>query len=72
MVCSEALPAGRVSCFRQHTQERHPETAGLGRSERQALADAWDREFALPPPTLPLLPPGGEALQTQEGKTRQM
>ncbi|KAJ8337647.1 hypothetical protein SKAU_G00366130 [Synaphobranchus kaupii] len=59
MVCSEPLPVAKVSSFRQHTQERHPETAGLGRGERQALVDAWDREAA---PS----PPGGKVLQTQE------
>ncbi|XP_036403557.1 uncharacterized protein C11orf95 [Megalops cyprinoides] len=58
MVCSEALPVAKVGSFRQHIQEHHPETAALSRRERQALADAWDREAAAPP--------GGEALQVKE------
>ncbi|KAJ8281801.1 hypothetical protein COCON_G00043200 [Conger conger] len=72
MVCSEPLPVGRVSSFRRHMQERHPEAANLGRTERQALVDAWDQEFtpplqSPPPPLLPLLlHSGGEDLQTQE------
>ncbi|XP_064181784.1 zinc finger translocation-associated protein [Anguilla rostrata] len=72
VVCSEPLPVGRVSSFRQHTLERHPEAAGLSRQERQELADAWDREATPPlhlphPPPPP--PPGGEVLQTQEEAT---
>ncbi|KAJ8246767.1 hypothetical protein GJAV_G00255180 [Gymnothorax javanicus] len=72
MVCSEPMPIGKVSSFRKHTRERHPETAGLNRAERHALADAWDREFAplplsLPPPATPS---GGEVLQIREGKNQ--
>ncbi|KAI1898540.1 hypothetical protein AGOR_G00073410 [Albula goreensis] len=48
MVCSEALGTAKVSNFRKHIQECHPETANLSHSERQALADAWDQQVALP------------------------
>uniref|UniRef100_A0A673JHL0 Si:dkey-106g10.7 n=1 Tax=Sinocyclocheilus rhinocerous TaxID=307959 RepID=A0A673JHL0_9TELE len=34
MVCSEHLPVPRVSNFRKHIQECHPETSSLSRSER--------------------------------------
>ncbi|XP_036453633.1 uncharacterized protein C11orf95 homolog [Colossoma macropomum] len=41
MVCSEQLPVARVSSFRRHIQERHPETINLSRRERQDIARAW-------------------------------
>ncbi|KAJ8405368.1 hypothetical protein AAFF_G00318410 [Aldrovandia affinis] len=58
MVCSETLPIAKVSSFRQHIQECHPETAGLSRRERQALMGAWDQE-AVPPS-------GDKVLEKQE------
>ncbi|XP_007255765.2 zinc finger translocation-associated protein isoform X2 [Astyanax mexicanus] len=44
MVCSEQLPLARVSSFRRHIQERHPETANLSRREREDIASAWTGE----------------------------
>ncbi|KAI4900963.1 hypothetical protein NFI96_000482 [Prochilodus magdalenae] len=44
MVCSEQLPVARVSSFRRHIQERHPETINLSRREREDIASAWTGE----------------------------
>ncbi|KAF4111459.1 zinc finger translocation-associated protein isoform X1 [Onychostoma macrolepis] len=44
MVCSEHLPVPRVSNFRKHIQECHPETSSLSRSERDAVVSAWIKE----------------------------
>ncbi|XP_076829717.1 zinc finger translocation-associated protein isoform X3 [Brachyhypopomus gauderio] len=44
MVCSEQLPLARVSGFRRHIQERHPETSSLSRREREDIASAWSEE----------------------------
>ncbi|XP_059363223.1 zinc finger translocation-associated protein-like [Carassius carassius] len=44
MVCSEHMPVPRVSIFRKHIQECHPETSGLSRSERDAVVSAWIKE----------------------------
>ncbi|XP_035375723.1 uncharacterized protein C11orf95 homolog isoform X1 [Electrophorus electricus] len=56
MVCSEQLPLARVSSFRRHIQERHPETSGLSRREREDIASAWTEEGV-----------GGEpAMQTEQ------
>ncbi|XP_042583074.1 zinc finger translocation-associated protein [Cyprinus carpio] len=44
MVCSEHIPVPRVSNFRKHIQECHPETSSLSRSERDAVVSAWIKE----------------------------
>ncbi|XP_016144607.1 uncharacterized protein C11orf95 homolog [Sinocyclocheilus grahami] len=44
MVCSEHLPVPRVSNFRKHIQECHPEMSSLSRSERDAVVSAWIKE----------------------------
>lgn len=44
MVCSEHLPVPRVTNFRKHIQECHPETSSLSRSERDAVVNAWMKE----------------------------
>nr|XP_029530589.1 uncharacterized protein C11orf95-like [Oncorhynchus nerka] len=44
MVCSQALPVAKVSSFRRHIQECHPETTSLAREEREAMAEAWTKE----------------------------
>ncbi|XP_041926391.1 uncharacterized protein C11orf95 isoform X1 [Alosa sapidissima] len=44
MVCWQELPAAKVSGFRQHIQESHPETTRLSRREREQVADAWVRD----------------------------
>ncbi|KTF82710.1 hypothetical protein cypCar_00002010 [Cyprinus carpio] len=44
MVCSEHMPVPRVSNFRKHIQECHPETNSLSRSERDAVVSAWIKE----------------------------
>ena len=45
MVCSQALAETKVSGFRRHIQECHPETGSLGRKEREAMAAAWTKEY---------------------------
>jgi hypothetical protein len=45
MVCSQALAETKVSGFRRHIQESHPETGGLGRKEREAMAAAWTKDY---------------------------
>lgn len=58
MVCSQVLPKSKVSCFRSHIQECHPETSTLSRQEREAMAAAWTKECSreeihhgeMPPP----------------------
>lgn len=61
MVCSRVLQKSKVSCFRRHIQECHPETTTLSRQEREAMAAAWTRECSreeihhgetLPPPPI--------------------
>ncbi|XP_011604870.2 uncharacterized protein C11orf95 homolog isoform X1 [Takifugu rubripes] len=44
MVCSRVLQKSKVSCFRRHIQECHPETTTLSRQEREAMAAAWTKE----------------------------
>lgn len=44
MVCSQVLPTSKVSCFRRHILECHPETSTLSREEREAMAAAWTKE----------------------------
>ncbi|KAL2079324.1 hypothetical protein ACEWY4_025068 [Coilia grayii] len=44
MVCWQALAVAKVSGFRQHIQESHPETTRLSRREREQVADAWVRD----------------------------
>ncbi|XP_077597671.1 zinc finger translocation-associated protein isoform X1 [Stigmatopora nigra] len=41
MVCSQAVRGNRARSFRRHARECHPETAALGREQREALAAAW-------------------------------
>uniref|UniRef100_A0A3B3ZKH2 C2H2-type domain-containing protein n=1 Tax=Periophthalmus magnuspinnatus TaxID=409849 RepID=A0A3B3ZKH2_9GOBI len=42
MVCSEILHETKVSSFRRHIQEAHPETTTLSREEREGTADVLD------------------------------
>ncbi|KAL0970422.1 hypothetical protein UPYG_G00241740 [Umbra pygmaea] len=44
MVCSQVLPVAKVSNFRRHIQECHPETTSLAREVREAMAKAWTKE----------------------------
>ncbi|TRY58721.1 hypothetical protein DNTS_001271 [Danionella cerebrum] len=44
MVCSEHLPVPRVTKFRAHIQECHPETSNFSRSQRDAVVSAWVKE----------------------------
>ncbi|XP_054656439.1 zinc finger translocation-associated protein-like isoform X1 [Dunckerocampus dactyliophorus] len=46
MVCSQVLHETKVSSFRQHIQECHPETTGLSRQEREAMAAAWTKDYS--------------------------
>ncbi|KAF7653435.1 hypothetical protein LDENG_00082970 [Lucifuga dentata] len=45
MVCSQVLPESKVSSFRRHIQECHPETTTLSRKEREAMAAAWTKDY---------------------------
>ncbi|XP_056156640.1 zinc finger translocation-associated protein isoform X2 [Lampris incognitus] len=45
MVCSQALSETKVSGFRRHIQECHPETTTLSRQEREAMAAAWTKDY---------------------------
>ncbi|KAM9717306.1 zinc finger translocation-associated protein isoform 2-T2 [Menidia menidia] len=45
MVCSQVLQETKVSSFRRHIQECHPETTTLSRNEREAMAAAWTKEY---------------------------
>ncbi|KAK5621439.1 hypothetical protein CRENBAI_006823 [Crenichthys baileyi] len=44
MVCSQVLYESKVSSFRRHIQECHPETTTLSRQEREAMAAAWTKD----------------------------
>ncbi|XP_066575031.1 zinc finger translocation-associated protein isoform X2 [Amia ocellicauda] len=44
MVCCQPMPAPKVSAFRRHIRECHPQSAGLAMPEREALAAAWGKE----------------------------
>lgn len=44
MVCSQVLHETKVSSFRRHIQERHPETTALSRQDREAMAAAWTKD----------------------------
>lgn len=46
MVCSQVLHEVKVSSFRRHIQECHPETTTLSRQEREAMAAAWTKEYS--------------------------
>uniref|UniRef100_A0A3B3ZKH5 C2H2-type domain-containing protein n=1 Tax=Periophthalmus magnuspinnatus TaxID=409849 RepID=A0A3B3ZKH5_9GOBI len=48
MVCSEILHETKVSSFRRHIQEAHPETTTLSREEREAMAAAWTKQTHYP------------------------
>ncbi|XP_077445894.1 zinc finger translocation-associated protein isoform X3 [Stigmatopora argus] len=50
MVCSRAVRGSRARSFRRHARECHPETAALGREQREALAAAWTGDHRVPPP----------------------
>ncbi|KAK3546014.1 hypothetical protein QTP70_019288, partial [Hemibagrus guttatus] len=50
MVCSEELPVVRVSSFRRHIQDCHPETSNLSQSEREDIASAWTQDGATEEP----------------------
>nr|XP_046236373.1 zinc finger translocation-associated protein isoform X3 [Scatophagus argus] len=46
MVCSQVLHESKVSSFRRHIQECHPETTTLSRQEREAMAAAWTKDYS--------------------------
>ncbi|XP_044041141.1 zinc finger translocation-associated protein isoform X3 [Siniperca chuatsi] len=46
MVCSQVLHETKVSSFRRHIQEYHPETKTLSRQEREAMAAAWTKDYS--------------------------
>ncbi|XP_044197182.1 zinc finger translocation-associated protein isoform X1 [Thunnus albacares] len=46
MVCSQVLHETKVSSFRHHIQECHPETTTLSRQEREAMAAAWTKDYS--------------------------
>ncbi|XP_035494348.1 zinc finger translocation-associated protein isoform X2 [Scophthalmus maximus] len=46
MVCSQVLYETKVSSFRRHIQECHPETTTLSRQEREAMAAAWTKDYS--------------------------
>uniref|UniRef100_A0A8C3GC88 Zinc finger translocation associated n=1 Tax=Cyclopterus lumpus TaxID=8103 RepID=A0A8C3GC88_CYCLU len=46
MVCSQVLHEIKVSSFRRHIQECHPETTTLSRQEREAMAAAWTKDYS--------------------------
>ncbi|XP_028988948.1 zinc finger translocation-associated protein isoform X2 [Betta splendens] len=46
MVCSQVLHETKVSSFRRHIQESHPETTTLSRQEREAMAAAWTKDYS--------------------------
>ncbi|XP_074555511.1 zinc finger translocation-associated protein isoform X2 [Halichoeres trimaculatus] len=46
MVCSQVLHETKVSSFRRHIQENHPETTSLSRQEREAMAAAWTKDYS--------------------------
>ncbi|CAL1590714.1 unnamed protein product [Knipowitschia caucasica] len=46
MVCSEILHETKVSSFRRHIQETHPETTTLSQDEREAMAAAWTKDYS--------------------------
>uniref|UniRef100_A0A3Q3KJB0 SPIN-DOC-like zinc-finger domain-containing protein n=1 Tax=Monopterus albus TaxID=43700 RepID=A0A3Q3KJB0_MONAL len=56
MVCSQVLCETKVSSFRRHIQECHPETTTLSRQEREAMAAAWTKDYS------------SEGLQIQDGE----
>lgn len=56
MVCSQVLHETKVSSFRRHIQECHPETTTLSRQEREAMAAAWTKDYP------------SEGTQIQEGE----
>ncbi|KAM9426585.1 zinc finger translocation-associated protein [Pholidichthys leucotaenia] len=45
MVCSQVLVETKVSSFRRHIQECHPEAITLSRQEREAMAAAWTKDY---------------------------
>lgn len=45
MVCSQVLYESKVSSFRRHIQECHPDTTILSRQEREAVAAAWTKDY---------------------------
>ncbi|XP_056225872.1 zinc finger translocation-associated protein isoform X3 [Seriola aureovittata] len=46
MVCSQVLHETKVSSFRRHIQECHPDTTTLSRQEREAMAAAWTKDYS--------------------------
>ncbi|XP_027025240.1 zinc finger translocation-associated protein isoform X3 [Tachysurus fulvidraco] len=50
MVCSDELPVVRVSSFRRHIQDCHPETSNLSQREREDIASAWTQDGAAEEP----------------------
>ena len=56
MVCSQVLHETKVSSFRRHIKESHPETTTLSRQEREAMAAAWTKDYS------------SEDMQTEDGE----
>lgn len=50
MVCSEELPVVRVSSFRRHIQDSHPETSNLSQRDREDIASAWTQDAVMEEP----------------------
>nr|XP_043878726.1 zinc finger translocation-associated protein isoform X3 [Solea senegalensis] len=46
MVCSQVLHETKVSSFRRHIQESHPETLALSQQDREAMAAAWTKDYS--------------------------
>ncbi|XP_029942952.1 uncharacterized protein C11orf95 homolog [Salarias fasciatus] len=80
MVCSQVLHETKVSSFRRHIQECHPETTALSLEDREAMAAAWTKDSPGegPPPTDETLPAeagdappddatGGRQVKKEEG-----
>uniref|UniRef100_A0A4W5JQH0 Zinc finger translocation associated n=1 Tax=Hucho hucho TaxID=62062 RepID=A0A4W5JQH0_9TELE len=83
MVCSQALPMAKVSSFRRHIQECHPETTSLAREEREAMAEAWTKEAPtednpavqmkeVDPSDIVSLPVAGEMADNNNNRTTKM
>lgn len=69
MVCSQVLQETKVSSFRRHIQECHPETTTLSREDREAMAAAWTKD----PPSEEMVDPSlddlaaGRKTKTEDG-----
>ncbi|XP_005807991.1 uncharacterized protein C11orf95 homolog isoform X1 [Xiphophorus maculatus] len=70
MVCSQVLHESKVSSFRRHIQECHPETTTLSRQEREAMAAAWTKDSSADGMQIPdeLNPSEAVAFSTTKGR----